>query len=191
MIEKLRIVLINYSPAAACLFPILHSPLPTPTLGKWDIEPVCDGEKVPSSRDSAVGSGERGELGESGRVSVPLSRRHCPTLFTPTTGSLNLLVRSRNKGALDTHAWSLSGNKGNVWQQVHVPINPSGPFQVSLPGPAAPHRLSQLLGGGSGQEVLGKAQCLFPAGCEMGELPGALRGEVCLAEPPQRLLPAF
>lgn len=49
----------------------------------------------------------------------------------PTTGSLNLLVRSRNKGALDTHAWSLSGNKGNVWQQAHVPINPSGPFQVS------------------------------------------------------------
>ena len=54
-----------------------------------------------------------------------------PPLLTPDTGSLNLLVRSRSKGALDTHAWSLSGNKGNVWQQAHVPINPSGPFQVS------------------------------------------------------------
>lgn len=57
-----------------------------------------------------------------------------PPLLTPNTGSLNLLVRSRSKGALDTHAWSLSGNKGNVWQQAHVPINPSGPFQVSHPG---------------------------------------------------------
>lgn len=55
------------------------------------------------------------------------------TAASPHTGSLNLLVRSRNKGALDTHAWSLSGNKGNVWQQAHVPINPSGPFQVSPP----------------------------------------------------------
>lgn len=66
---------------------------------------------------------------------VALSKPHWPPLLMPTTGSLNLLVRSRNKGALDTHAWSLSGNKGNVWQQAHVPINPSGPFQVSLPGP--------------------------------------------------------
>lgn len=56
-----------------------------------------------------------------------------PSLPIHATGSLNLLVRSRNKGALDTHAWSLSGNKGNVWQQAHVPINPSGPFQVSAP----------------------------------------------------------
>lgn len=62
-----------------------------------------------------------------------------PSLLTPDSGSLNLLVRSRNKGALDTHAWSLSGNKGNVWQQAHVPINPSGPFQVSPPGPASPY----------------------------------------------------
>lgn len=53
-----------------------------------------------------------------------------PLALPSATGSLNLLVRSRNKGALDTHAWSLSGNKGNVWQQAHVPINPSGPFQV-------------------------------------------------------------
>lgn len=90
-----------------------------------------------------MGSGERGGLGEWGKARVPLYRSHCPLLFTPTAGSLNLLVRSRSKGALDTHAWSLSGNKGNVWQQAHVPINPSGPFQVSLPGPEAPHRLSQ------------------------------------------------
>ncbi|KAK2503063.1 hypothetical protein MC885_005378, partial [Smutsia gigantea] len=48
--------------------------------------------------------------------------------------SLNLLVRSRNTGALDTHAWSLSGNKGNMWQQAHVPIDPSGPFQIIFEG---------------------------------------------------------
>ena len=77
---------------------------------------------------------------------MPSFRPHWPPFFTPVTGSLNLLVRSRNKGALDTHAWSLSGNKGNVWQQAHVPINPSGPFQVSLLGPEAPPKLSQALG---------------------------------------------
>lgn len=74
---------------------------------------------------------------------------HCSPLFIPTIGSLNLLVRSRNKGALDTHAWSLSGNKGNVWQQAHVPINPSGPFQV---------RLSQPSGRWSGQGTLRKTR---------------------------------
>lgn len=50
--------------------------------------------------------------------------------FSPT-GSLNLLVRVRNKRAIDTQVWSLSGNRGNMWQQAHVPINPPGPFQVS------------------------------------------------------------
>ena len=77
-----------------------------------------------------------------------------PSLLTPDTGSLNLLVRSRNKGALDTHAWSLSGNKGNVWQQAHVPINPSGPFQVSPPGPPL---LTALLAWGCSWELRRKA----------------------------------
>lgn len=44
-------------------------------------------------------------------------------------GSLNLLVHVRNKQP--TQALSLKGDKGNMWQQVHVPINPAGPFQVS------------------------------------------------------------
>lgn len=92
---------------------------------------------------------------------VSLSRPHCSPLFTLPAGSLNLLVRSRNKEALDTHAWSLSGNKGNVWQQAHVPINPSGPFQVSILGPEPPPRLSQPLSCRSGQEALRKAPCLF------------------------------
>lgn len=35
MIEKLQIVLMKYSPAAVCLFPMLHStPLPNPYPGK-------------------------------------------------------------------------------------------------------------------------------------------------------------
>lgn len=44
------------------------------------------------------------------------------------TGSLNLLVHVKNKQP--TQAFSLEGNKGNSWQQAHVPINPAGPFQV-------------------------------------------------------------
>lgn len=75
-----------------------------------------------------VREGEAG-LGETWKPGCHCQPHHA--LSSPATGSLNLLVRSRNKGALDTHAWSLSGNKGNVWQQAHVPINPSGPFQVS------------------------------------------------------------
>lgn len=58
----------------------------------------------------------------------------CPCMPAPAfslTGSLNLLVRVRNKRAIDTQVWSLSGNRGNMWQQAHVPINPPGPFQVS------------------------------------------------------------
>ncbi|XP_073194643.1 MAM domain-containing glycosylphosphatidylinositol anchor protein 1 isoform X5 [Lepidochelys kempii] len=49
-------------------------------------------------------------------------------------GSLNLLVRLRNKRAIDTQVWSLSGNRGNEWQQAHVPINPPGPFQIIFEG---------------------------------------------------------
>lgn len=58
----------------------------------------------------------------------------CPSMPEPSfslPGSLNLLVRVRNKRAIDTQVWSLSGNRGNMWQQAHVPINPPGPFQVS------------------------------------------------------------
>lgn len=86
--------------------------------GCW---PVCSGEKVPSSGGSAVSPGRESKVvnGES-RVASHSRLSSCPT-----AGSLNLLVRSRNKGA--GHAWSLSGNKGNVWQQAHVPINLTGP----------------------------------------------------------------
>ncbi|XP_035930256.2 MAM domain-containing glycosylphosphatidylinositol anchor protein 1 isoform X1 [Halichoerus grypus] len=82
------------------------------------------------------------ELGDRARLVSPLynasAKFYCVSFFYHMygkhIGSLNLLVRSRNKGGLDTHAWSLSGNKGNVWQQVHVPINPSGPFQIIFEG---------------------------------------------------------
>ncbi|XP_078503495.1 MAM domain-containing glycosylphosphatidylinositol anchor protein 1 [Lissotriton helveticus] len=49
-------------------------------------------------------------------------------------GSLNVLVRVRNIGTMDTQVWSMSGNRGNMWQHVNVPINPSGPFQVVFEG---------------------------------------------------------
>ncbi|KAJ7340949.1 hypothetical protein JRQ81_004236, partial [Phrynocephalus forsythii] len=42
-------------------------------------------------------------------------------------GSLNLLVHVKNKQP--TQALSLKGDRGNAWQQAHVPINPAGPFQ--------------------------------------------------------------
>ncbi|XP_010847042.1 PREDICTED: MAM domain-containing glycosylphosphatidylinositol anchor protein 1 [Bison bison bison] len=82
------------------------------------------------------------ELGDRARLVSPLynasAKFYCVSFFYHMygkhIGSLNLLVRSRSKGALDTHAWSLSGNKGNVWQQAHVPINPSGPFQIIFEG---------------------------------------------------------
>uniref|UniRef100_A0A452TX76 MAM domain-containing glycosylphosphatidylinositol anchor protein 1-like n=1 Tax=Ursus maritimus TaxID=29073 RepID=A0A452TX76_URSMA len=82
------------------------------------------------------------ELGDRARLVSPLynasAKFYCVSFFYHMygkhIGSLNLLVRSRNKGPLDTHAWSLSGNKGNVWQQAHVPINPSGPFQIIFEG---------------------------------------------------------
>ncbi|XP_070100598.1 MAM domain-containing glycosylphosphatidylinositol anchor protein 1 isoform X7 [Equus przewalskii] len=82
------------------------------------------------------------ELGDRARLVSPLynasAKFYCVSFFYHMygkhIGSLNLLVRSRNKEALDTHAWSLSGNKGNVWQQAHVPINPSGPFQIIFEG---------------------------------------------------------
>ncbi|KAJ7413515.1 hypothetical protein BTVI_43017 [Pitangus sulphuratus] len=57
-----------------------------------------------------------------------------PVSLTPMPGSLNLLVRVRNKRAIDTQVWSLSGNRGNMWQQAHVPINPPGPFQLIFEG---------------------------------------------------------
>ncbi|XP_069464862.1 MAM domain-containing glycosylphosphatidylinositol anchor protein 1 isoform X2 [Ambystoma mexicanum] len=49
-------------------------------------------------------------------------------------GSLNILVRVRNIGTMDTQVWTMSGNRGNMWQHANVPINPSGPFQVIFEG---------------------------------------------------------
>ncbi|XP_072498078.1 MAM domain-containing glycosylphosphatidylinositol anchor protein 1 isoform X3 [Notamacropus eugenii] len=82
------------------------------------------------------------ELGDRARLVSPLynisAKLYCVSFFYHMygkhIGSLNLLVRSRNKGVLETHAWSLSGNRGNSWQQAHVPINPSGPFQIIFEG---------------------------------------------------------
>nr|XP_056709549.1 MAM domain-containing glycosylphosphatidylinositol anchor protein 1 isoform X1 [Euleptes europaea] len=47
-------------------------------------------------------------------------------------GFLNLWVHVKNKQP--TLALSLSGNRGNTWQQAHVPINPAGPFQIIFEG---------------------------------------------------------
>nr|XP_054969540.1 MAM domain-containing glycosylphosphatidylinositol anchor protein 1 isoform X4 [Pan paniscus] len=92
------------------------------------------------------------ELGDRARLVSPLynasAKFYCVSFFYHMygkhIGSLNLLVRSRNKGALDTHAWSLSGNKGNVWQQAHVPISPSGPFQIIFEGVRGPGYLGDI-----------------------------------------------
>ncbi|XP_028902704.1 MAM domain-containing glycosylphosphatidylinositol anchor protein 1 isoform X1 [Ornithorhynchus anatinus] len=82
------------------------------------------------------------ELGDRARLVSPVynvsARFYCVSFFYHMygkhIGSLNLLVRSRNKGPLETHAWSLSGNKGNSWQQAHVSISPNGPFQIIFEG---------------------------------------------------------
>ncbi|XP_018120384.1 MAM domain-containing glycosylphosphatidylinositol anchor protein 1 isoform X2 [Xenopus laevis] len=49
-------------------------------------------------------------------------------------GNLNLLMRARNKGTMDTQVWSLRGDRGNRWQHAMVPMNPTGPFQVVFEG---------------------------------------------------------
>ncbi|MGH0143242.1 UNVERIFIED_CONTAM: hypothetical protein FKN15_078375 [Acipenser sinensis] len=49
-------------------------------------------------------------------------------------GSLNVLVRVKSIGALDTQVWTLSGNQGPNWQQANITINPRGPFQVVFEG---------------------------------------------------------
>ncbi|KAM4770821.1 MAM domain-containing glycosylphosphatidylinositol anchor protein 1 [Rhinophrynus dorsalis] len=53
-------------------------------------------------------------------------------------GSLNVLVRLRNIGTMDTQEWTLSGDRGNKWQHAIVPIKPSGPFQVVFEGVRGP-----------------------------------------------------
>uniref|UniRef100_A0A8D0G5L0 MAM domain containing glycosylphosphatidylinositol anchor 1 n=1 Tax=Sphenodon punctatus TaxID=8508 RepID=A0A8D0G5L0_SPHPU len=80
--------------------------------------------------------------GDKARLISPLynitAKYYCVSffyhMFGRHIGSLNLLVRVRNKGAIDTQVWSLSGNRGNSWQQAHVPINPPGPFQLIFEG---------------------------------------------------------
>ncbi|XP_053568668.1 MAM domain-containing glycosylphosphatidylinositol anchor protein 1 [Bombina bombina] len=47
-------------------------------------------------------------------------------------GLLNLLVRV--KSSVETQVWTLSGNQGNKWKHVTVPIYPSGPFQIIFEG---------------------------------------------------------
>ncbi|KAM4694099.1 MAM domain-containing glycosylphosphatidylinositol anchor protein 1 isoform 2-T2 [Discoglossus pictus] len=49
-------------------------------------------------------------------------------------GLLNILIRVTRIGIMDTQVWTLSGNKGNMWQHATVPINPSEPFQVIFEG---------------------------------------------------------
>uniref|UniRef100_A0A8C2RYM2 MAM domain containing glycosylphosphatidylinositol anchor 1 n=1 Tax=Capra hircus TaxID=9925 RepID=A0A8C2RYM2_CAPHI len=106
------------------------------------------------------------ELGDRARLVSPLynasAKFYCVSFFYHMygkhIGSLNLLVRSRNKGALDTHA---CGNKGNVWQQAHVPINPSGPFQhAGMGGPSWETEGSGYLGDIAIDDVtLKKGEC--------------------------------
>ncbi|XP_030801575.1 MAM domain-containing glycosylphosphatidylinositol anchor protein 1 isoform X3 [Camarhynchus parvulus] len=80
--------------------------------------------------------------GDKARLISPLynitAKYYCVSfyyhMYGKHIGSLNLLVRVRNKRAIDTQVWSLSGNRGNVWQQAHVPINPPGPFQIIFEG---------------------------------------------------------
>ncbi|KFO26993.1 MAM domain-containing glycosylphosphatidylinositol anchor protein 1 [Fukomys damarensis] len=104
--------------------------------------PPMDISGTPEGHYMFIETSRPRELGDRARLVSPLynasAKFYCVSFFYHMygkhIGSLNLLVRSRNKGALDTHAWSLSGNKGNVWQQAHVPINPSGPFQIIFEG---------------------------------------------------------
>ncbi|OCT79549.1 hypothetical protein XELAEV_18026358mg [Xenopus laevis] len=49
-------------------------------------------------------------------------------------GNLNLLMRTRSKGTMDTQVWSLRGDRGNRWQHAMVPMSPMGPFQVVFEG---------------------------------------------------------
>ncbi|XP_048791541.1 MAM domain-containing glycosylphosphatidylinositol anchor protein 1 isoform X4 [Lagopus muta] len=70
----------------------------------------------------------------AGDMAARIIRYMEPINYPSPTGSLNLLVRVRNKRAIDTQVWSLSGNRGNMWQQAHVPINPPGPFQIIFEG---------------------------------------------------------
>ncbi|XP_052661692.1 MAM domain-containing glycosylphosphatidylinositol anchor protein 1 isoform X4 [Harpia harpyja] len=80
--------------------------------------------------------------GDKARLISPLynitAKYYCVSfyyhMYGKHIGSLNLLVRVRNKRAIDTQVWSLSGNRGNMWQQAHVPINPPGPFQIIFEG---------------------------------------------------------
>ncbi|XP_019382546.1 PREDICTED: MAM domain-containing glycosylphosphatidylinositol anchor protein 1 isoform X1 [Gavialis gangeticus] len=80
--------------------------------------------------------------GDKARLISPLynitAKYYCVSfyyhMYGKHIGSLNLLVRVKNKRAIDTQVWSLSGNRGNKWQQVHVPINPPGPFQIIFEG---------------------------------------------------------
>ncbi|XP_054677096.1 MAM domain-containing glycosylphosphatidylinositol anchor protein 1 isoform X4 [Grus americana] len=80
--------------------------------------------------------------GDKARLISPLynitAKYYCVSfyyhMYGKHIGALNLLVRVRNKRAIDTQVWSLSGNRGNMWQQAHVPINPPGPFQIIFEG---------------------------------------------------------
>ncbi|KAE8600239.1 hypothetical protein XENTR_v10013144 [Xenopus tropicalis] len=49
-------------------------------------------------------------------------------------GNLNLLMRLKSKGTIDTQVWSQSGDRGNKWQHAMVPISATGQFQVVFEG---------------------------------------------------------
>ncbi|KAM7048640.1 LOW QUALITY PROTEIN: MAM domain-containing glycosylphosphatidylinositol anchor protein 1-like [Molossus nigricans] len=104
-------------------------------------DPPTDISGTPEGYYMFIETSRPRELGDRAQLVSPLynasAKFYCISffyLYGKHIGSLNLLVQSQNKGALDTHAWSLSGNKGNMWQQAHLPINPSGPFQIIFEG---------------------------------------------------------
>lgn len=114
-------------------------------LGQWHLSMGRGESWLPSEMTTGAlqaVSGPAGAYSRGSRLSPELCQEPaqqaglaaCPSMpeaCFSLTGSLNLLVRVRNKRAIDTQVWSLSGNRGNMWQQAHVPINPPGPFQVS------------------------------------------------------------
>lgn len=74
----------------------------------------------------------RGLLIETGSHQLFVVSPHlCVSLLTFSTGTLNVLLRTKSIASVDTQVWTKSGHQGPGWRKAFIDFSPVGPFQVN------------------------------------------------------------
>lgn len=72
------------------------------------------------------------EVRDSNRNALlKVSPSYADCFLTFSTGTLNVLLRTKSIASVDTQVWSKSGPQGPGWRKAFIDFSPVGPFQVN------------------------------------------------------------